>query len=131
LRFFYQSDTIQIDRKISDHNGTCVTIRCGYSNLKSYPRTLCDYKRGDFELMKQKIAAENWEILIQNERDINIACTNFKKAFLDISELCIPKKEVTIRSNDKIWLDSNLRKEIRKHDRLRKTYLLIKNDSSN
>jgi hypothetical protein len=28
------SDIIHIDRKISDHDGTCVTIRCGYSNLK-------------------------------------------------------------------------------------------------
>jgi hypothetical protein len=52
------------------------------------------------------------------------------KAFLDISELYIPKREVTIRSNDKIWFDSILRKEIRKRDRLQKTYLLLKNDSS-
>jgi hypothetical protein len=49
----------------------------------------------DFQLMKQKITAENWEILIQNERDMNIVCTNFMKTFLDISELCIPKREVT------------------------------------
>ena len=61
---------------------------------------------------------------------MNIAYTNFTKAFLDISELCIPKREVTIRSNDKIWFDSILRKEIRKRDRLWKKYLLIKNDSS-
>ena len=124
------SDTIHIDRKIRDHEGTCVTIRCGYSNLKSYQRTVWDYKRADFQLMKQKITAENWEILIQNGRDMNIACTNFTKAFLDISELCIPKWKVTIRSNDKIWFDSILRKEIRKRDRLRKKYLLIKNESS-
>jgi hypothetical protein len=68
----------------------------------------------------QKITAENWEILIQNERDMNIACTKFMKAFLDISELCIPKREVTIRSNDKRWVDSILRKEIRKRNILRK-----------
>jgi hypothetical protein len=36
-----------------------------------------DYKRADFQLMKQKITAENWEILIQNERDMNIAEKNF------------------------------------------------------
>jgi hypothetical protein len=70
--------------------------------------------------MKQKITAENWEILIQNEHDMNIACTQFTKAFLDISELCIPKREVTIRSNDKRWVDSILRNEIRKRDILRK-----------
>jgi hypothetical protein len=58
------SDTIHIDRKISDHDGTCVTIRCGYSSLKSYQRTVWDYKRANFQLIKQKITAENWEILI-------------------------------------------------------------------
>jgi hypothetical protein len=42
----------------------------------------------------------------------------FTKAFLDISELCIPKREVTIRCNDKLWFVSILRKEIRKRDRL-------------
>jgi hypothetical protein len=47
-----------------------------------------------------------------------------------ISELCISKREVTIRSNDKLWFDSILWKEIRKRDRLRNKYLLIKNDSS-
>jgi hypothetical protein len=51
-------------------------------------------------------------VIKKNERDMNIACTNFTKAFLDISDLCIPKREVTIRSNDKIWFDSILRKEI-------------------
>ena len=51
---------------------------------------------------------------------MNIACTHFMAAFLDSSELCIPKREVTIRSNDKIWLDSILGEKNRKHDRLRK-----------
>ena len=49
---------------------------------------------------------------------IQVARTKFTKAFLDISELCIPKREVTIRSNDKLWFVSILRKEIRKRDRL-------------
>ena len=61
---------------------------------------------------------------------MNIACTKCTNTFLDFSELCIPKREVTIRSNDKLWFDSTLCKEIRKRDRLRKKYLLIKNDSS-
>ena len=61
---------------------------------------------------------------------MNIACTKFTKAFLYISELCIPKREVIIRSNDKIWFNSILRKDIRKRDRLPEKNLLIKNDSS-
>ena len=57
---------------------------------------------------------------------MNIACTKCTKTFLDISELCIPKREVTIRSNEKLWFDSTFCKEISKRDRLRKEYLLIK-----
>jgi hypothetical protein len=64
-------------------------------------RTVWDYKRADFQLMKQNITAENWEIFIQNEHDMNIACTQFTKVFLDISELCIPKMEVTILESSK------------------------------
>ena len=33
-------------------------------------------------------------------------------------------------SNDKLWFDSNLRKEIRKRDRLREKIILIKNAST-
>ncbi|CAC5400696.1 unnamed protein product [Mytilus coruscus] len=57
-------DTIPIDRCISDHEGTYVTIDCGFS-----------------------------------------------------------KKDVTIRCDDKVWFDSNLRRETRKRDRLRKFFI--------
>jgi hypothetical protein len=33
---------------------------------------------------------------------------------------CVPQKEVTIRLNDKVWFNSELWREIRKRDRLRK-----------
>ena len=33
---------------------------------------------------------------------------------------CVPQKEVTIRLNDKVWFNSELRREIRKRDSLRK-----------
>jgi hypothetical protein len=32
------SDTIHIDREFSDHDGTYVTIGCGFSNNKNYKR---------------------------------------------------------------------------------------------
>ena len=47
------SDTIHIERKISDHEGTCVTIRCGYSNLKSYQRSL-GLQAGGFPINETK-----------------------------------------------------------------------------
>jgi hypothetical protein len=47
---------ITIDREFSDHDGTYVTIGCGFSNNKNYKRNIWDYKRADYLLMKQKIS---------------------------------------------------------------------------
>jgi hypothetical protein len=37
---------------------------------------------------------------------------------LEIIKNCVPQKEVTIRLKDKVWFNSELRREIRKRDRL-------------
>jgi hypothetical protein len=101
-------DTIPIDKEISDHDGTYVSIDCGYCNRKTFQRTIWDYKRGDYLLMKNKIIETDWENVIDAEIYINSACSNFTKTFLNIAKMCIPTREVTIRSDDKVWFDSDL-----------------------
>ncbi|VDI25694.1 Hypothetical predicted protein [Mytilus galloprovincialis] len=113
-------DTIPIDRGISDHDGTYVTIDCGFSKSRTYIRSIWDYKRGDYDLMKQKVLNTNWENLISDASDVHVAATNFTNTFINIASACIPTREVTIRCDDKVWFDSNLRRETRKRDRFRK-----------
>ena len=43
---YVDSDTMHIDRPISDHDGTYITIRNDYSNSKSFKRLIRDYKKG-------------------------------------------------------------------------------------
>jgi hypothetical protein len=76
--------------------------------------------------MKQTILEFDWDALIKREPDIDKACINLTNVILSVSEECIPRREVTIRCNDKIWFDSNIRKEIRKRDRFRRKYLKLK-----
>ena len=45
-------------------------------------------------------------------------CQTFTNIFIEIIKNCVPQKEVTIRLNDKVWFNSELRREIRKRDRL-------------
>jgi hypothetical protein len=45
-------------------------------------------------------------------------CQTFPKTFIEIIKNCVPQKEVTIRLNDKVWFNPELRREIRKRDRL-------------
>jgi hypothetical protein len=47
-------------------------------------------------------------------------CQTFTNKFIEIIKNCVPQKEVTIRLNDKVWFNFELRREIRKRDRLRK-----------
>jgi hypothetical protein len=52
---------------------------------------------------------------------MNQICQAFTNKFIEIIKNCVPQKEVTIRLNDKVWLNSEfIRREIRKRDRLRK-----------
>ena len=120
------SDTIPIDRQYSDHNGTYVTIKCGFSNLRTYKRTIWDYKHGDYELMKQKIIDAKWDDFITDASNIHVACTNFTNVFLNIASTCIPTRDVIIRCDDKVWFNSILRREIRIRDRFRKKFVHTK-----
>ncbi|CAC5390707.1 unnamed protein product [Mytilus coruscus] len=95
-------DTIPIDRHVSDHNGTYISLDCGFNQKRSFQRSVWNYKRGDYILMQQKIIETNWYRLIVETEDVNIACSNFTSTFLDIAEECIPRSEVTIRSDDKV-----------------------------
>ena len=99
---YVDSDTMHIDRSISNHGGTYIAIRCGYSNSKCYKRLVLDYKNEDYNVMKQKILESDWDALIKREPDIDKACINFTKVIISVSEECIPRREVTIRCNDKI-----------------------------
>jgi hypothetical protein len=43
-------------KEFSDHDGTYVTIGCGFNNNKNYKHKIWGYKRADYLLMKQKIS---------------------------------------------------------------------------
>jgi hypothetical protein len=96
------SDTIAIDRSISDHDGTYVTIHSGYDHNKSFTRDVWNYKRANYDLMKSKIKEVNWYELIYKATKINTACTNFTDTFMGICKLCIPSQKIIIREDDKI-----------------------------
>ena len=52
-----------------------------------------------------------------------LLCNQFTKTFLELARKCIPTKTVTVRYNDKPWFTSEIPKEIRIRNRLRKVML--------
>jgi hypothetical protein len=55
-----------------------------------------------------------------------VLAINFTDKFITIAKECIPLKTILVRHNDKPWISSELKKEIRKRDRLRKKILRLK-----
>ena len=53
-------------------------------------------------------------------------CNTFTETFLRVARECIPTKIVTVRNSDRPWFNSELRREIRKRDRIRKIAKNIK-----
>jgi hypothetical protein len=48
-------------------------------------------------------------------------CNTFTETFLRVARECIPTKMVTVRNSDRPCFNSEIRREIRKRDRIRKT----------
>lgn len=96
-------------------------IYCFYNIQKAetniiVKRKIWLYDRGNFDSLRNEINETNWEGLANT--DINIYATNIANHIRTIAEKHIPNKDATIRTSDPPWLDSNIRKLIKKRRRL-------------
>ena len=62
----------------------------------------------------------DWDKTITDTNNIEAATKNFTNQYMPFIHKCIPEKTVTIRPNDKPWMDSLLRKTIRIRNRFKK-----------
>ena len=112
-----EANTIPVDRSISDHDPTYIVVDCGYKNSKSYTRTVWLYNQGNYPLFRDLISKTDWESIISEQPTVDIACKLFTGKFMEIAHKCIGTNTVTIRPNDKIWMTSEIRRELRVRDR--------------
>ena len=119
------SDTVEILNSgvtdvpphISDHRFTYAYVHFPYNFQNCTKRKVWLYKKGNFILLNEMIANEDWSFI--ETTDINLATHGFTQTLMKFMNVCIPHKEVTIRKNDKVWFDSELRKFCRLRDRQR------------
>ncbi|MEW8548105.1 MAG: reverse transcriptase family protein, partial [Candidatus Thiodiazotropha sp.] len=71
-----------------------------------------------YEALKTKINNYDWKFII--DTPIDEVSKLFEDTFLNLVNECVPSKEVTVRTDDKPWYDSEIRKFTRLRDRLRK-----------
>ena len=77
--------------------------------------TIWKYAQANFTKACSLIKATNWESLLTG--DVNQALTNWEAKYMEIMELCIPKKSLPKRRNLP-WLTKELTKGIRKRNGL-------------
>ena len=82
----------------------------------NFKRKVWLYDRGDYNSLRQETSNTNWEDII-NE-DLDIYATNLSNHITSLAEKHIPNKYVTVRNADPMWLNSQLRRMIRKRKRL-------------
>ena len=113
------SDVLKTPRDISDHDAPVAFIECPVSASRTFTREIWLYDRADKSKFSQKLQEVDWNALLPDEKDVDDLCEIFTVTFLNIARDCIPTKLVTIRKSDKPWFKNELRKEIRKRNRLR------------
>ena len=86
----------------------------------AYYREVWNYKNADTEKLTQLIGSYNWDLIANDNCAVDEACYKFTDLFLKFCKYCIPFRKVLIRQNDKPWLNSELRYNLRLRDRLRK-----------
>ncbi|KAJ8313900.1 hypothetical protein KUTeg_008461 [Tegillarca granosa] len=115
--YISESDDIPVPIWVSDHTATSVYVSLHNGIPSAFKRTVWQYNKADFVKFNRLIKNTDWDKIITN-KPVDQACDEFTDSFLSLAKLCIPRREVTIRPNDKVWFNSKLRTEIRKRDRL-------------
>ena len=85
------------------------------AKLKSYTRLIWYYEQGNYDLLRSKAAAADWDSL--HDLDIDTYAQNITTHIISLAKDCIPNKTIRIRPSDPPWLTSYLKKYIRKRKR--------------
>ena len=112
---------IKVPPEISDHSATYVHVPFEYHLNGTFTRNVWMYKYANYELLNKKISEFDWSYL--QEGTVSEASILFTNVFIEFAKLCIPNKTIVVREDDKPWYDSEIRRNSRKRDRLKKTPL--------
>ena len=94
--------------------GTCI-FNFRKCKRKSYFRHTWSYDRGDYTLLRQKATETIWENLY--DLDVYKHAQNITYHITNISKTCIPNRQTRIRPDEPVWMNSNIKRYIRKRKR--------------
>ena len=105
-----------------DHLPIFAQLSLSINKPPSYKRWVWDYKKGDYEKFRQLLLHAPWHSCFV-DGNVDESTLNWSNLFIQCAEQCIPHYEATIRPRDKPFMNSEIRKLIKKRDSLRKEFL--------
>ena len=82
---------------------------------KSYQRQTWSYDQGNYNVLRQKASATDWDTL--RDSDVNIHAQNITNHIMSLANECIPNRMTRIRQREPQWLTTNIKLYIRKRKR--------------
>ena len=86
----------------------------------TFKRKLWLYEKGDYPKYRQKISETDWAQIIIPTRPIDQTVPMFNTKLLDIASTCIPNKVINVKQGLIPWITSEIKRTMRKRDRLRR-----------
>jgi hypothetical protein len=97
-------------------------MNVSFVKLKSYTSHVWDLSRMDENVLQEAFSNVNWNDIFLNIDNIDNLYAEWFKCFYQVLLKHVPHRTVTIRPGDKPWVNSEIRRAIRKTNRLLKYY---------
>lgn len=90
-------------------------LKFSKNKIHSFTRKIWRYDQSNYELLRNKAAAINWDDLRDN--DIDSYSANLNYTITNLASECIPNKIVKIKPAEPSWINANIKQYIRKRKR--------------
>lgn len=78
------------------------------------------YNQGNYDLYRTKIQETDWDQIFENNNNIDKITKTITETILSIASETIPNRIITIRNHDLPWITNEIKKLMRKRDRIRR-----------
>jgi hypothetical protein len=110
-----------------DHNIVYANLNISSRKQRSFKRTVRNYKNANVNALNAALLNVNWGDVFSNPSDsIDVVYNKWFNLFNSILDAYIPSREITVRPEDKPWMNGSIRQAIRRRDRLLKRFSNIK-----
>lgn len=93
----------------------------------AYKREIVDYNNADFKKLNSELSNINWDVEVFNSLDLDEIYSKFTKILNSTVDKHVPKKVVTIRPRDKVFMNSTIRILMRKRNRIHRKAVKTQN----